>query len=65
MLNALRLHKGVPKQLFSERTGIPLTTLSPLLDSSIKKGLLSASDDRLVPTQQGRLFLNNLLEIFL
>ncbi len=65
MLNALRLHKGVPKQLFPERTGIPLTTLSPLLDSAIKKGLLSASSDRLVPTQQGRLFLNNLLEIFL
>ncbi|WP_420554818.1 radical SAM family heme chaperone HemW [Neptuniibacter marinus] len=65
MLNALRLHKGVPKQLFSERTGIPLPTLSPLLDSAIKRGLLSASHNRLVPTQQGRLFLNDLLEIFL
>ena len=65
MMNVLRLHDGVPAQMFSERTGLPLSVIEPLLASARKRGMLVGDPDRLAPTPQGRLFLNDLLEIFL
>ena len=63
MMNALRLNAGVPEQLFAEHTGMNLDVLAEQRSFAIKQGLLENSD-RLQPTHQGRLFLNNLLEIF-
>ena len=63
MMNALRLNAGVPEQLFAEHTGMNLDVLAEQRNFAIKQGLLENSD-RLQPTRQGRLFLNNLLEIF-
>ncbi|EAR62871.1 radical SAM family heme chaperone HemW [Neptuniibacter caesariensis] len=65
MMNALRLYHGVPVELFAERTGLPLTDVSALLDNARGKGLLEKGTDRLAPTQHGRLFLNDLLSLFL
>lgn len=65
MLNALRLTDGVDSTLFPSRTGLDLSTLDPITEKARKMGLLDTDPSRLAPTQQGRLFLNNLLEMFL
>lgn len=65
MLNALRLQSGVDVALFSARTGLPLDTLRPLWQQACTQGLMEDDPQRLVPTQQGRLFLNDLLTLFL
>jgi len=65
MLNALRLSEGVSTALFQARTGVALEQIAPLLQRARQQGLLVAEPDRLAPTPQGRLFLNNLLELFL
>ena len=65
MLNALRLYEGVPAALFQARTGLALSTLNRALQQARDKGLLSDQQDRLQPTHQGRLFLNDLLEYFI
>ena len=62
LMNALRLHDGVEHSLFPERTGQELAVMEKGLKEAISKGLLE--ETRLQPTQQGRLFLNDLLEIF-
>lgn len=63
MLNGLRLNAGVHERLFPERTGLDLSALSEQRYFAIQQGLLE-NNDRLQPTRQGRLFLNNLLEMF-
>lgn len=63
MMNGLRLNAGVHESLFSQRTGMPLMVLQEQRDSALAQGLLEEGD-RLQPTHQGRLFLNNLLELF-
>ncbi|WP_223116267.1 radical SAM family heme chaperone HemW [Nitrincola alkalisediminis] len=65
MLNTLRLHEGVPTQLLLERTGLSLDAIESRLKMAQAKGLLHPYDTQLKPTQQGRLFLNDLLEMFL
>lgn len=65
MMNALRLTQGVPSHLFSERTQLPLEQLTPLLNNAINRGLLEPNPQQLRPTQQGRLFLNDLLQLFI
>jgi oxygen-independent coproporphyrinogen-3 oxidase len=64
-LNALRLTDGFPPALFSERTGLALSALERPLREAEEKGLLERSWDRIRPTPRGRLFLNELLELFL
>ena len=64
MMNALRLHEGVDARLYSERTGQSLDDISKPLQLARHKGLLDARTDRLKPTPTGRLFLNDLLELF-
>lgn len=65
LMNALRLSKGVPSQLFSQRTGLPLTLLQESWQAAQSKGLMLESPQRLATTEQGALFLNDLLHIFL
>ncbi|WP_027858085.1 radical SAM family heme chaperone HemW [Marinobacterium jannaschii] len=65
MMNVLRLHQGVDSSLFELRTGLKLETIHRQLEAARMKGLLVEDPQRLQPTQQGRLFLNNLLEMFL
>ncbi len=65
MLNALRLTRGVPADLFSARTGVSLSTVEALLRQARQRGLLVGDETRLAPTPQGRLFLNDLLALFL
>ena len=64
MLNALRLIQGVPAEYFEARTGLPITTILPLLDEARRRGLLEADAARLQATSLGQRFLNDLLAIF-
>jgi putative oxygen-independent coproporphyrinogen III oxidase len=64
MLNALRLIDGFPLALFSERTGLPLGAVLRQLQDAEKRGLLARDVQRVQPTERGRLFLNELLALF-
>ncbi|MFM7293547.1 MAG: radical SAM family heme chaperone HemW [Burkholderiales bacterium] len=65
MLNALRLTAVFPVALFTERTGLPINKISCELDAAEAKGLINRDHLHITPTVKGRLFLNDLLEIFL
>ena len=65
MLNALRLTEGFSVSLFTERTGLPIIAVSRQLDEAEKRGLIVRDIKHVQPTEKGRLFLNDLLEIFL
>ena len=65
LMNALRLVDGVPSSSYQQRTGQSLTAIAPLLDRAVERGLLEPWQQQLRPTAHGRLFLNDLLEMFL
>ena len=65
MMNALRLTDGFRSRLFQERTGLPLATIGDALAQAQRRGLLTVDAEDIVPTQRGRRFLNDLLELFL
>jgi len=65
MLNALRLTDGFAVKLFSERTGLSLSGIDGQLSKAEKQGLLERDWKRIRPSARGRLFLNELLELFL
>jgi oxygen-independent coproporphyrinogen-3 oxidase len=65
MMNALRLNEGFPLSLFEERTGMPLTPVLPKLDEAERRGLIERDHRHIAPTELGRRFLNDLLQIFL
>ncbi|HQS57972.1 MAG: YggW family oxidoreductase [Gallionellales bacterium 35-53-114] len=65
MMNALRLNEGFSAELFQERTTLPLMLIRKELEQAEKGGLLVRDSRRIVPTELGRRFLNDLLEIFL
>src|SRR5699024_4758125 len=61
LINALRLSAGVPFELFSARTGLPLQALEPGLSQARQRGLLQTDSQQLLASPQGQLFLNDLL----
>jgi oxygen-independent coproporphyrinogen-3 oxidase len=65
LMNALRLGDGVPAAYYHARTGQSLTSIAALLDRAVERGLLEPWQEQLRPTERGRLFLNDLLEMFL
>ncbi|WP_445158812.1 radical SAM family heme chaperone HemW [Halomonas sp. E14] len=62
-MNALRLVDGVPASAWSSHTGQAWMALESRLGEARKKGLLMEDDERLQPTPQGLLFLNELLAL--
>jgi oxygen-independent coproporphyrinogen-3 oxidase len=65
MLNALRLVEGFPVDLFAARCGLPLSLIESRLAVAEEKELLERSEKRIQPTDRGRRFLNDLVELFL
>ena len=65
MLNALRLAGGFPDELFTQRTGLPLSAIGAALDAAVEKGLVGRSNGLLYPTPLGQRFLNDLVALFL
>lgn len=63
MMNALRLYDGVPVTHYSEATGLPVSTIQSAWDLACNQGLMKPGT-HLVPSERGRLFLNDLLELF-
>ncbi|SNS92652.1 radical SAM family heme chaperone HemW [Pseudomonas segetis] len=65
LMNVLRLTEGVASELFSQRTGLPLSLLSEARKEAQQRDLLQDNPDRLTATAEGQLFLNDLLQQFL
>ena len=65
MMNALRLTEGFEVALFQERTGLPISAGEQGLAKAEERGLIERDAFRIRPTELGRRFLNDLLEIFL
>lgn len=65
LMNVLRLTDGVQAELFTTRTGLPLSGLAEARREAEARGLLDADPARLVATREGQLFLNDLLQHFL
>lgn len=65
MLNALRLVQGVPKNLFSERTGLALSILQTPLKKALELDLLNEDPALIQPSSRGLQFLNDLQGLFL
>ncbi|HWS11230.1 MAG TPA: oxygen-independent coproporphyrinogen III oxidase-like protein, partial [Rhodocyclaceae bacterium] len=64
MMNALRLNDGFPAPLFAERTGLSPEALRRPLEQAAARGLVEISAEWILPTELGRRFLNDLLELF-
>lgn len=62
LMNALRLNAGVSEQAFTVATGLDISALEPVLTELREEDLLVM--DRLQATDQGRLFLNEVLGRF-
>lgn len=65
MMNALRLTGGVPKVLFTARTGLPLSAAAAAIAEAETRGLLTQDLTHIRPTERGRRYLNDLLQLFL
>jgi len=65
MMNALRLTEGFDLRLFEQRTGLPLLLVEPTLSAAEHRGLLLRDTETIRPSPHGRLFLNELLQMFL
>ena len=65
MMNALRLTEGFPPRLFAERTGLSLEAIRTQLDEAVAHDLLVETAEIVAPTDHGRRFLNDLLQLFL
>ncbi len=65
MLNVLRLKPGVATELFEQSTGCSIERIEPLLSKARQRGMLVEDHAQIAPTQEGQLFLNDLLEMFI
>jgi coproporphyrinogen III oxidase-like Fe-S oxidoreductase len=65
MMNALRLNDGFEETLFEERTSLPLLLVRRELEQAERRGLLLRERQKIVPTELGQRFLNDLLQIFM
>jgi oxygen-independent coproporphyrinogen-3 oxidase len=65
MMNALRLAAGFEVAMFAERTGLPISVAERALAAAEAKSLIVRDHLRIRPTDLGRRFLNDLLQLFL
>jgi len=65
MLNLLRLHEGFGLRDFESRTGLERGVLQPALAAAVERGWLLVEGGRVTPTELGRRFTNDVVELFL
>ena len=65
MLNGLRLKEGMTLARYTERTGLPLSSIDVALGEAERKGLLWRELDRIAPTPRGYDLLSDLQALFL
>ncbi len=61
-MNLVRLAEPIPKRLFTERTGLPLTVAEAALAPAMRKGLVETQANEWRTTPLGRRFLNSILD---
>jgi oxygen-independent coproporphyrinogen-3 oxidase len=65
LMNALRLQEGFDLNLFEQRTGYPLETISKGITAAIEKELLIQDGLQIKTSARGSLFLNEILGLFM
>ncbi len=65
MLNALRLVQGFSIADFTVRTGLPAEAIAAQLDEASTRGWIERRGSQVQPTEQGRLFTNDVVALFL
>jgi len=65
MMNALRLNQGFDPRLFEARTGLSIAAAEAGLAEAQRRGLLVRELHNVRPSETGRRFLNELLQVFL
>ena len=67
MMNALRLKRGFPLQLFSQRTGLDIANIEAQLSVCRQRGWLTyeSDNDMLCTSERGWGFVNEVLQVFL
>jgi oxygen-independent coproporphyrinogen-3 oxidase len=65
MLNALRLVEGFALKDFESRTGLGREAIAQQLRAASERGWLQVGEERVVPTELGRRFTNDVIGLFL
>jgi oxygen-independent coproporphyrinogen-3 oxidase len=65
MLNALRMNDGISIAEFAQRTGLPRDAIDAPLFRAREQGWIDADNSWLRPSERGRRFLNDLVELFM
>ncbi|TAK39626.1 MAG: radical SAM family heme chaperone HemW [Lysobacteraceae bacterium] len=65
MLNALRLNEGFELADFEARTALPRAAIAGELAQAVERGWLRVDGTRVVPTELGRRFTNDVIGLFL
>lgn len=65
MMNALRLRQGFHPLMFTERTGVPLSQIQPVLQTAEQQHFIEWSVNKIKPTELGYRYLNNVLQLFM
>ena len=65
LLNALRLREGFSRELYTQRTGLPMSTLQTGLQRAKHLGLLQETPTHIAATPRGWDLLNEVLTLFL
>lgn len=64
-LNSFRLQQAIPKKLFTQRTGLPLSSIDRPIQRASQLDFIVENTEDWTVTATGKLFLNDLLELFL
>ena len=65
MMNALRLNNGFETEIFQQHVGLPISVVEKALKQAEEKDWITWDLKHIKPTDKGRQFLNNLLELFM
>ncbi len=65
MLNTMRLMNGFERDLITGRGLLSETTVMPIIQKLADKGLLTITENRIMPTELGKCFVNDMVEAFL
>ena len=65
MMNALRLNNGFETEIFQQHVGLPISVIEKQLIQAEEKEWISWDLKHIKPTETGRQYLNNLLELFM
>lgn len=66
IMNALRLNQGFSAQQFSQYSGLAISEIAAGVETAVKRELLTVSaTEQFQPTAKGRLFLDDLVALFI